>query len=222
MNLAEGITFILKNRSQNLLQDFLRDDIASVIGHVVSDGARMFRESRDGLKNIDVKNLPRDIYSSATEIAQLVKVLPSRIKNGLTGFQEDMLSEINMISDPKDKAIFCLRVLGILATSSVTTFYNIKSTGKSLSPGKLNFRSAFAQFLLAEIVFRSIRLFALRLVTELDKIVTNEEDQDHLRYFRRVLDGDGDTETSPVSEEDPAFRIIEKLKKIILNGDDEA
>ena len=222
MNLGEAITFVLRNRSQNLLQDFLREDLAGVVGGVIADGSKLFREGREGVKNIKLKNLPGDILSSAHEVGQLIRILPGRIHKGLTSFQNDMLTELDKLSDSKEKAIFCLKVFGVLTTSSFSTFYNLKNSGRSMSLGKIKIRSAFAQFLLGELVLRSIRLFAVRFLREVELKITAEDDLDHVRYFHRILTGEATGIPAALSPDDPAFRVTEKLKKIILNGDDES
>lgn len=222
MNLSEAITFVLRKRSPNLLQDFLREDLSSVIGGVIADGSRLFREGREGIKSVRIKNLPGELLDTASEISQLITVLPRRIRKALKGFQEDMLAELESIGEPKDKVYFCLKVFGILSSSTFVTFYNLKNSRQSLTLGKVKLRSAFAQFLLAELVLRSLRLFALRFIAEVEQKVSAQEDLDHLRYFRKILEGDIVAPETPVSPEDPAFRVTEKLKKIILNGDDES
>ncbi len=52
--------------------------------------------------------------------------------------------------------------------------------------------------------------------------LTSPEDLDHVRYFRKLMEGEKSDEETKISEEDPAFRITERLRNTILNGDDES
>lgn len=223
MNLGEAIAHVIKTRGGNLLQEFVKDDLASVIGGVITEGAKLYRDGRAGVRNFSLRTLPGDVMSSAGEVAKLLRELPKRIITALTDFQRELLLEIERLPGKKEKAIFCLRVLGILTSSSFSTFYNLKKTGKGLSPGTLRLRGAFAQFLLAEILLRSLRKFVFRLLGEIESELTVPEDLENVRYFRRLLDEGGATEEfQSIDESDPAFRVTEKFRRSIFGGDDES
>ncbi len=223
MNLGEAMTFVLRSKGQGILQDFWKEDIIRVLSDVVSNSARLLDGSRNSLRGVSLKELPGNIVSSGVEVIQISRVMPGRIKKALAGFQSDMIQELDLRNDPKEKAMLCLKVFGVLSSSTLGTFYNIPIPGKELSLGKFRIRSAFAKFLLAELVLRSVRAFLKRFLSEVEKELTDDADLIQVRYFRRILDG-GEPEASPVGAgaEDPAFRMADKFRKTILNGDDES
>lgn len=223
MNLGEAVTHILRTRGQNLLRDFWKEDLSSVVGGVIADSVSLYRESRTGLLNFSLRKLPGTIGASARDLAFVVRHTPGRIKRGLGEFQKDFLGELEKKPDRTEKALFCLRVLGILASTSVSAAYQLNK-GKALGTVKLRPRSVMAQFIVAELLARTLRLFVVRLLNEVEKEVTSASDLENVRYLRKILSEDGatPTELSDLAADDPAFRITEKLKKIILNGDDEA
>lgn len=222
MNLGEAISFVLRNRSQNLLEDFLREDLVKLLRHVTNDGVKLLKDAGQGFAKIDLKAVPRNVLTATIEVAQLVRVFPGRIRKGFSVFQGDMLNELDQLPDSREKTVFCLKVFGVLTSSSLATIYNLRSSGSTLAFGKLRLRSAVAQFLLAELILGSVRLFAVRFLSEVEANLTVVEDGEHLRYFRRILAGETDAIETGLSSDDPAFRVTEKLKKIILNGDDES
>lgn len=219
MNLGEAMFSVLRNKGQNLIQEFWKEDLSSLFTDVLTEGARTFRESRTKLKQTPFKSIPGNILESSSEIIHVASVLPGRIKRGLTQFQKDMIEELESKPDAKEKALFCFRVLGILTSSTAGTFYNLRKPGE-FKLGKIRIRSALAKFLIAEFVLRSLRLFLRRFLRELEKELDSPEDLDNVRYFRRLMDGEKSTEEVAPSGDDPAFRITERLRNIILNGDD--
>jgi len=221
MNLGEAMFYVLRTKGQTLIQEFWKEDLTSLFSDVLSEGARTFRASRTKLRETSFKTIPGNLVQSSAEILHIAKVLPARIKKGLTQFQADMVDELDVRKDAREKALFCFRVLGILTSSTAGTFYNLRKPGE-FKLGSLRIRSALAKFLIAEFVLRSLRLFLRRFLREMESELTAPEDLDHVRYFRKLMEGEESRDETPVSEEDPAFRITERLRNIILNGDDES
>lgn len=223
MNLGEAMFSVLRNKGPNLIQDFWKEDVATLFGDVITDGARTFRESREKISKTSLKSLPGNIVQTSSEILHIARYLPGRIRKGLTVFQKDMVSQLGNKADSREKALFSLRVLGILTSSTAGTFYNLRSPGKGLSLGKVRIRSALAQYLIAEFALKSLRLFLRRFLAELEKEVTAAEDLDHVRYFKRLMDSEEGPQGMPdPSSDDQAFVITERLRNNILNGDDES
>ena len=218
MHLGEAMTYVLKTKGQTILQGFWKEDLVGILSDVISNGARIFDGSRDLLKNVSLKDLPGNILQSSQEIIHISWVMPGRIKKGLSDFQNDLVYELDNRKDPKEKALFCFKVFGVLSSSTISTLYNIPVPGK----GKLRIRSAFAKFLIAEFILRSLRTFIGRFLNEVEKELTLEADIEHVRYFRRLMEG-GEIagEQFETSTEDPAFRMADKFRYTILNGDDE-
>ena len=222
MNFGEAMTFVLKSKGQTILQDFWKEDLISILSDVVANSARLFEGGRHKLKNISLKELPGNIVSSGIEIIHISRVMPGRIKKALSEFQKDLVHELDLRIDPKEKALFCLKVFGVLSSSTISTFYNIPVPGNELKLGKLRIRSAFAKFLLAELILRSMRAFLKRFLNEVEKELTEESDLVQARYFRRLLEGgEPEVKSDGTSAEDPAFRMADKFRNTILNSDDE-
>ncbi len=218
MHLGEAMTFVLKTKGQTILQSFWKEDLVGILSDVVKNSARTFDGSRDLLKNISLKDLPGNILQTSQEVIHVSRVMPGRIKKGLSDFQDDLVHELEMRKDQREKALFCFKVFGVLSSSTITTFYNIPVPGK----GRLRIRSAFAKFLIAELILRSIRSFLGRFLNEVEKELDQEADIEHVRYFRRLMDGsEVPGEELRASTEDPAFRMADKFRHTILNGDDE-
>lgn len=222
MNLGEAMFSVLRNKGPSLIQEFWKEDVARLFGDVISDGARTFREGREKINKTSFRSLPGNIVQTSSELIHIARYLPGRIRKGLSEFQKDMVFQLESKADSREKALFSLRVLGILTSSTAGTFYNLRSPGKGLSLGKLRIRSALAQYLIAEFALKSLRLFLRRFLSELEKELTLPEDLDHVRYFKRLVDGEEREQDIPdPASDDPAFVITERLRNNILNGDDE-
>ncbi len=222
MNLGEAMTSVLRTKGQNLIHDFWKEDLASIVGGVLRDAASTFRDGKSKWKNFSLREAPGKIAGTVAEVYEITRVMPGRIKFGLSQFQSEMAEELDKKSDSREKALFCLQVIGILSSSTLSTYSNLRSPGKSLSIRRLKIRSAAAQFVLAELLLRSLKLFLLRFLKELEKEVTDEADLNHVRYFIRLLKDGSTPEDAPQGPgAEAAFKITENLKKNILNGDDE-
>ncbi len=212
------MSHVLKTKGPVILQSFWKEDLIGILSDVVSNSAKIFDGSRDLLKNISLKDLPSNILETSQEIIHISRVMPGRIKKAFADFQSDLTHELDGRSDSKEKAVFCFKVFGVLSSSTITTFYNIPVPGKS----KLRVRSAFAKFLLAELILRSLRSFLGRFLNEVEKEITQDTDLEHVRYFRRLMDGSAPEGAEfEASTEDPAFRMADRFRSTILNGDDE-
>ncbi len=223
MNLGEAMSYVLKHKGSTLIQEFWKDDMRSILEDILSESKKFFEGGKRGLQNVSIKDILTKIPEAGTEILEITKVMPVRMKNAFTGFHRDILSEIENLKEPREKAIFCIKVLGVLTSSTLTTVYNLQGQRKELVLGKLRLKNAFAQFLVTEFILRTLRLFIKRFLGEIEKELTATDDLDQVRYFRRLLDVSGPPSESPVaSEDDPAFRVVERFRRTILNGDDEA
>lgn len=216
------MTYVLKHKGSSLIQEFWKDDLKSILQDILSEGQSFLAVSKRSLKNVSIKDIFTKIPEAGNEILQITKVMPARMKNGLSGFHQDILSEVEKLPEQKDKAIFCIKVLGVLTSSTLTTFYNLKGQRKEMVLGKLRLRNAFAQFLVTEFILRTLRLFIKRFLGEIEKELTSNDDLDQVRYFRKLLESTGPQSGVPeTSEDDPAFRVVDRLRRRILNGDDE-
>lgn len=221
MNLSEAMAHVLRHKGQDIVQGFWKEDLASLLGGVLADGASLFRDSREKARGFSITKVPSVLVDSAKEMIEVTRIMPKRIRKALHDFQEDMIRELDQKADAKEKALFCLRVFGILSSSTLGTFYNLRNPGKNLSLGKLHVKSALAKFLVAELVLRSLRLFFLRFLKEVEKELTNKDDQDHVRYFQGLMGDGAPAAEDEISRDDPAFKVTDRLRRTLLSGDDE-
>ncbi len=223
MNFGEAMTYVMKSKGQSILQVFWKEDLIRILLDIVSNGSRAFGGSRDRFKNISLKERPRNIVISGVEIIHISTVIPGRIKKAFTGFQKDMVSELEKRKDPKEKALFCLKIFGVLSSSTLSSFYQLPIPGNELRLGRVRIRSAFARFILAHLLISSLRAFLTRFLNEVEKELTEDADLVQVRYFRRLMDGElNDEEKLGANGEDPAFLMLDKFKHTIFNSDDES
>ncbi len=220
MNFGEAVAHVLRHKSQYLLRDFWREDVVGVLSDVVSEGITSLQKGRQQLKDISLKELPLLLLGSTQEILEIAKVVPGRIRNGLSGFQSELSRELESKADTREKAMFGLKVMGFLSTNTLSFFYNLRGSGKDLRIGRLRIRNALAKFILAELVLRSLKLFLGRFLTEIEKELSSESDLEHVRYFKKLIEGPGAASSDAISKDDPAFRIADNLRKAILDGDE--
>jgi hypothetical protein len=221
MNLGEAMTHVLRTKGQSIIQSFWKEDLLSLISDVIAEGVKLFQDSKSRLRSLTIKELPGNVFASAKEILEIAKIMPERIRRALEVFREEMIRELEQRPDASEKALFSLKILGVLFSSTASAFYNMRNTGKELSLGTLRVRSALAQFLVAEIVLRSFRLFLRRFLHELEKELTEKADVEQVRYFRRLLDTGEVADNTATSDDDPVFRIVDRIRNIVLTGDDE-
>lgn len=221
MNLSEAMAHVLRHQGQSILQGFWKEDLAAILGGVLAEGSSLFRESREKARGFSFTKVPSAIVESAREILEVSRVMPRRIRKGLENFQDDLMKELDQKSDAKEKAIFCLRIMGVLSSSTFGTFYSLRNSGKGLSLGNIKVKSALAKFLVAELVLRSLRLFFLRFLREVEKELTNKDDIDHVRYFQGLMGSESAPVENEIPVDDPAFRITDRLRRTILGEDDE-
>ncbi len=220
MNFGEAVAHVLRHKGQYLLQDFWREDVVRVVSDVVSEGIASLQKGRQQLKDISIKEIPSLLLESTQEILEIAKIVPGRIRNGLSGFQSELSRELETKGDSREKAMFCLKVLGVLSTNTLSFFYNLRGSGKDLSIGRLRIRNALAKFILAELVLRSLKLFLGRFLSEIEKELSLESDLEHVRYLKKLIERPGAAYSEDINKEDPAFRIADNLRKAILDGDE--
>lgn len=220
MNLSESMKLVLKTRSQNIITDFWKSDVKSIIQEAKTDfGHFISRAPRD---SISLKHGIGDLKDSTFEFVTLVASIPGRVKKGFALFREDFLRELDNLEDSKEKTIFCIKVIGALTSFAVGTFYGIKKAKHDYSTSGLRTKNALTHFLAKELVLRLSQLFILRFLAEVEREVTEPEELRKLRFFKKMLleskeDGNYE-ELSGQDPQDPAFAIVESLKQYLLNG----
>lgn len=223
MNLADSLKYVLKNKSQHILFDFWNRDLKIILKGFGNDISQMYKSGATSLKSLKetgVKFSVKDVGDSLTDAFLILKVLPVRIKDAFTYFKDDLLSELELQSDPKSKAIFSFKILGALTSFTLGIFYNVKRGRTEINLKGLKHRNAFTKFIVAELIFKITQHFLQRILEELEQELSDPADIKNVRYFRQLL---SDRTEIPESEEDPevndrAIEIVEDFKNYIFTG----
>lgn len=216
MNLTESMKYVFKNRGTDLLSDFWKEDLRGILREVKDDIAHAFKNSDQKLRpNI------REWKDSALDALTIIRHTPKRVNKGFAYFQEDFLKELENQKDPKDKAIFCLKVLGALTSFAINAAYGVRKARVDIYlPGIKNSRSAFTQFLLTELILKMSRLFIMRFISEVEKQISEPEERQKLNFFKKMLNDNQNLvdETIEATPGDKAFEIVESLKTFVMTG----
>jgi hypothetical protein len=227
MNLSESMKHVLKNKTQNLFSDFWKEDLKLIITDLKDDFTHFNKSGLSrlkSLKNFKLKDAAREVRESTVDTLEIFKIMPRRMKDAFTLFREEVLTEMEGLPDGKERAIFGLKLLGALGTSALGFFYGMKRASTGASFRGLRLRSAFAQYVISEFVFKVTQLFILRFLKEVEAELSEEGDVKRIRFFKDLLshqdkweDGDlpDDTRLEPG---DRALEIVESLKNYIIMG----
>lgn len=207
--------FVLKNSVQSLLKGFLYEDVKFAFEHLKSDFQQFLKE-RPGTPSLS------SFKDATIETVHILKEIPRRMKMGFNTFREDFIEELDRLEDPKDKAIFCMKVIGALSSFVAGIVYDIRRSGAKIHlPGMAN-KTALSDFLLTELVVCLSQLFVLRFIGEIEKHVSNEEELSKLRFFRQMLAGKGDPENAGGwkgdDPKDKAFQLVDSFRNYIIYG----
>ncbi len=225
MNLAESMKYVLKNKGQNLFSTFWKEDVKIVLKDMKKDMGQLVKSGSGKIKEFKKQSLKEtvaDIKDSALDAVTIFRILPSRIKQAFIYFREDLLKELEDLPEQKDKTIFCLKIIGVLSSFTLTALYGAKKTRGDLSLKGLKRTTAFTQMLAAELVMRVSQVFVLRFISEVESQMSDDEELKKLRYFKSLLsDGSKNFQAfkdEPLEEGDAAVRIVESLRTFILTG----
>ncbi len=216
MNLTESMKYVFKNRGTSLLSDFWQEDLRGILREVKDDVIHAFNSS-------DKKLRPTlsEWKDSAFDALTVIRHSPDRVKNGFVNFQDDFLKELENQKDPKEKAMFCLKVMGALTSFAITAAYGVRRARVDMYlPGIKNSRSAFTQFLLTEVILKMSRLFIMRFISEVENQITEPEERKKLSFFKKMLNDNPSQvdETLEATPGDKAFEIVESLKIYVMTG----
>lgn len=223
MNLADSLKHVLKNKSQNILSDFWNRDLKIILASFGDDISQMYKSGANSFKSLKesgVKFSVKEIGDSLTDAFLILKVLPARIKEAFTFFKDDLLSELELQTDPKSKAIFSFKILGALTSFTLGIIYNVKRGQTEINLKGLKSRNAFTKFIVAELIFKITQHFLQRILEELEQELSDPADIKNVRYFRQLL---SDRSELPESAEgleanDRAIEIVEDFKNYIFTG----
>lgn len=224
MNIAESMKHVLKSKGQNIFNDFWKEDLASVLKEFLKDLSHLTKSSGswfEALKDRGFKSSLEEIKESAVDTFLIFKIIPRRIKSAFILFKEDMLVELDKLSDQKQKTIFCLKVIGALSGFTLNALYGLKKSNTDFKFKGLRLKNAFTQFIVMELVLRITKVFVSRFLAEVEKELTEEDDLKNIKYFKNLMSDNSKLEEMEKVELEPsdrALQIVENLRNYILTG----
>ena len=227
MNLADSVKYVLKTKSQNMFQEFWREDLTNFFKESKSDISHFFKSSRDQfnkLRHGGAKVSAKEMLESASDALTIFKVIPRRVKEGFAYFKEDFVEELDKKTDQKQKTIFCLKIMGALSSFVVGAVYNFKIGKSDLTFVGIRTKNAFTQFLVAELIFKISQVVIVKFLTEVEKQMEDPDELNNIRYFKTLLsDRDKiESEREKLGElpdaNDPSIIIVDELKNYIMTG----
>jgi hypothetical protein len=220
MNLSESMKFVLKNKGPELFSELWHEDIKGVLKGFQKDLIKVMLKAPNNKKAL--RSSLFDLKDMVKDAMVIVGELPGRLKIGFATFREGFLEELEKLSTPKEKTLFCMKIAGALTSYAVTALYGVRTAKKDIRTIGLGNRTAFTQFLVAELVLRFTHFFVLRFIREIEKQVDNPEELKNIRFFKKVLSSKptGDELNGLPKEEagDPAFTLVNNLNNYILTG----
>ncbi len=225
MNLVDSVKFIIKNKSSHLVKELWKEDLKTIVLDVANDLTYFMRKAPSSLKSFKKsgqKINAKELLESSADSLLIIKVLPGRIKRGFGFFKDDFLLELEKQPDQKQKTIFVLKVFGAISSFALGSFYNLNIGKTDFALVGLRRRNAFTRFLVAELIFKISRRFMQRFLIELESVVSEKDDLNHVRYFKELLaDRNRAMEAMkevPLEPGDRAIEIVEGLKTYIMKG----
>ncbi|HXH76643.1 MAG TPA: hypothetical protein VNJ08_16850 [Bacteriovoracaceae bacterium] len=215
MNLSESTKYVLKNNGQALLSGFWKEDVRSIF----TDIKKEFRTFKQ--KSHTTKSGFMSLKENTIDSFHILSELPHRLKCGFGIFREGFIDELEHFHDPKDRTVFTMKVIGAMTSFAVGTMYELRKTKPDIHIPGLNKRSAFAQFMVTEMVIRLSYLFILRFIGEIEDQVSDPEDLKKLRFFKHLLTGKDGTKKPEGWKDDPedkAFQLVDSFKNYIMTG----
>lgn len=223
MNIADSLKHILKNRG-HVFSNFWKEDLKKILMEVNTEVKDLFADGKSTFHSVrkeGIKLNAQEVLNAGTDVFLIMKVLPSRIKEGFQLFKDELSSELENLPDQKQKTIFTLKVIGALTRFTLSTVYSVKRGTSDFRIKGIRKTNAFTRFLIAEIVFRVAHSLVQKLLDELAEHVTDPEELKHIHYFQELLSERGKKD-GPDQEDslphDRAIEIVENLKKYIMTG----
>jgi hypothetical protein len=226
MNISESMVYVLKNRSSSLFSSFWKTDLRLVFRDVKNDFKDILSSSKNVFKTIkhqSVKETLKDVKDSTMDAVTVFKVVPGRIRQGLLYFRDDLIHEMEVLSEQKQKTIFCIKVIAVLSSFTLNTLYGVRQTKNHLQFRGFKFKNALTHMVATEILVRVTQVFIVRLLNEMEAQVEDVEERKKIASFKSIissgapLDSHPDFDLTP-SEGDRAMAVVEAFKTFIMTG----
>ncbi len=226
MNISESMVYVLKNRSSSLFTSFWKTDLRKVFRDVKNDFKDILSSSKSVMTTIkeqSVKETLKDVKDSTKDAVTVFKVVPGRIRQGLLFFRDDLIHEMEQLSEQKQKTIFCIKVIAVLSSFTLNALYGVRQTKNHLQFRGLKLKSALTHMVATEILVRVTQVFIVRLLNEMETQVDDADELKKISNFKSLISSGTPLDSHPdfdltASEGDRALAIVEAFKNFIMTG----
>jgi hypothetical protein len=221
MNLADSMKHVLKNKSQNIFALIVKEDFTRIVKDFASGILDLNIKST--YKNFSLKESFINIKDSIQGSVLLLKAIPLRVSDGFKIFSDEFMAEIDKFSDPKQKTVFCMKILAGLSKFAVSSAYDVGiGDGQILRLGKN--KNVIPNIVISRLMFKTIQSFLVRLIQEMENEITDLEELKNLQNYKDIILDDSANAIDKfflgvTDPNDRAFVIVDKLKKYILTGE---
>jgi hypothetical protein len=218
MNIVESMKHVLKNKRKSIFSVLVKEDLFNYIKTISTDIASITKQ-----RNFSVKNSFKIAKESVQDYLLLIKAIPQRVNDGSRIFGLEFISELEKLTDPKQKTVFCMKVLAGMSKLALSSAYDL-GLGEAKLIGLGKSRKMVANVVVTRVLFKAIQSFIIRFIEEIENEVTDPEELIKIRGFKEtVLDDSGnaidkffDGVTDPG---DRAFVIVDNFKRFVLTGE---
>jgi hypothetical protein len=218
MNIVESMKHVLKNKRQSIFSVLVKEDLFNYIKTISTDIASITKQ-----RNFSAKNSFKIAKESVQDYLLLIKAIPQRVNDGSRIFGLEFISELEKLTDPKQKTVFCMKVLAGMSKLALSSAYDL-GLGEAKLIGLGKSRKMVANVVVTRVLFKAIQSFIIRFIEEIENEVTDPDELIKIRDFKEtVLDDSGnaidkffDGVTDPG---DRAFVIVDNFKRFVLTGE---
>lgn len=218
MNIVESMKHVLKNKRQSIFSVLVKEDLFNYIKNISTDIASITKQ-----RNFSIRNSFKVAKESVQDSFLLLKAIPQRVNDGSRIFGMELISELEKLTDPKQKTVFCMKVLAGLSKLALSSAYDI-GLGEAKLIGFGKSKKMVANVVVTRVLFKAVQSFVIRFIEEIEKEVSDPDELIKIRGFKdTVLDDSGnaidkffDGVTDP---DDRAFVIVDNFKRFVLTGE---
>ncbi len=222
MNLAESMKYVLKNKSRTIFSFFTKEDIKKTFTDFGHGIVTVTKQKKMLYKNFSLKESLLDVRDSIQGSVILAQAFPKRVNDGFKIFSTEMMLEMDKLPDQKQKTVFCMKVLAGLSKFAVSSAYEVGlGDVKLLGFGKS--RKMVSSVIISKIMFKTIQIFIIRMIQEMEKELTDPEELKNLQNLKAVIMDDSANAIDKIFDgitdvNDRAFIIVNNFKNYILTG----
>jgi hypothetical protein len=210
---------VFQQRGQAIIKKFVTQDSKKIITETIADLVVLSKKNNRNL------SLPRitELKHTLRDTALLLKVIPQRMRFGLNLFMHEFLTEMSSLSDQKSRTVYSMKVIAALSKMAFASAYEVGTGPKLLVMGK-SARSAYSGIVFSRILYRSVQVFLIRFIEEVEKDTVDPQELAQLDSFKRtILDDEGNAIdklfAGIVDPEDKAFALVDKFRNYIFTGE---